>query len=280
VAIELAKHFSTSVLSADSRQIYKEMNIGTAKPTPDELSQVKHYLVDHVSMFDYYSAGNYEREALGVLDSLFEKNKVAIVAGGTGLYIDALCKGLDDMPKISEDTRKYVKEHLLSDEASLKAFIEKEDPVYWKQVDVHNLRRLERAASVIVETKKPYSSFLGKKTAQRPFEIVYITLDWPRESLYERINKRVDLMIENGLVEEVKSLYLHKGISALQTVGYQELFGYFKGEFSLEESIALIKQNSRRYAKRQLTWFRRNKEATWLMPNQIDEMIKIISERL
>ena len=281
MAIQVAQHFQTEIISADSRQCYQEMTIGTAKPSVQELEMVKHHFIDCLSIQDTYSAGDYEREYLTKCDSLFQKYDVLILCGGTGLFIDALCNGLDFFPEVSPADKAHFidlfeKEGLTSLQERLRA----DDPEYATVVDIQNPHRLIRALSVIKASGKKYSSFLNQPKAKRSFECIPILLEMDREALYERINLRVDQMISNGLVEEARSLFQYRKNNSLQTVGYQELFRHFEGEISLSKAIELIKRNSRRYAKRQMTWFRRNKDWTSFPSTASSQIIKFIHEAM
>ncbi len=258
-AIQLAKHFNTAILSSDSRQFYREMSIGTAKPTSEEQNTVKHYFIGHLSIRDEYSVGAFERDTLELLTKLYLQNDVIILAGGSGLYIKALCEGLDEFPAVPPSLKDEL--NTWYENNGLKALQEAvagADPEYYSSVDQQNPHRLLRALAVYRVSGKPYSSFRKQKASQRPFFPIYLWMDWPRNQLYQRINDRVDRMVEEGLVEEARQLYSLRHLTALQTVGYQELFDHFEGNTDLETSIDLIKRNSRRYAKRQLTWSRRD----------------------
>lgn len=262
LAIELAEWLSTEVLSADSRQIYREMSIGTAKPSPSELDRVKHHFVDELSIREPFSAARFEEEGLNRLETLFRTKPVAILCGGTGLYINALSQGLDRIPDVDPAVRDAF-EDLFKKEGIefLQQQLKSKDPEYANIVDLHNHRRLIRALTVIETTGKPFSGFLKTAPAQRPFECINILLSDERKILYERIDQRVDQMIASGLEKEVKNLLPYRDLAALQTVGYQEWFPYLEGMYDKPEAIRLIKRNSRHYAKRQMTWFR--KYGTW-----------------
>ena len=264
LAIEVANHFRTEIISADSRQFYKEMNIGTAKPNPDELAAVQHHFIDILSIHDSYTAGVYERDTLTALDKIFASQDIAVMVGGSGLFIKAICDGFDnfadDDNEVTEDIKIRIRAMSLSE---MQMEVSKLDPEYFAKVDRHNPRRLQRALQVIYTTGRPYSmNRTGKKT-ERPFDIIKIGLRIPREHLYQRINSRVDTMIKNGLVEEVADLYPFKHLQPLHTVGYQELFDYMEGRYSLPVAIEKIKQNTRHYAKRQMTWFNKDSEVIW-----------------
>lgn len=276
-AIKLAQHFKTEILSADSRQFYQEMNIGTAKPEYQELSQAPHHLINNLSIKDNYSVGRFESDALALLNDLYQKQDIAILVGGSGLYIKALCEGLDLFPEVPVEIREEVEEIYQKKGLSpLQEELKRVDPVYYSKVDVNNPHRLIRALAVYKTSGQAFSVFQNQKQIQRPFLPIYLQLQWPRPVLYERIDQRVDLMIEAGLEEEARQLLPYQTHSTLQTVGYQELFEYFAGNYTLEEAIKLIKRNSRRYAKRQLTWNRRDGFWKHLMPNDFEIALKYI----
>ena len=265
LSIELAQYFNCPILSADSRQFYREMSIGTAKPTPAELEQVQHYFINSRSIHDDYSVGDYERDALALTMELFKTHDYLILVGGSGLFIDALTIGLNEFPPISDATKAhfksiYQKEGL----AKLQALLKEVDPDYYELVDLENPVRILRALEVCKASGNTFSSFRSKTLPPRPFQCIPFALDWERSVLYDRINKRVDQMIQLGLLEEAKSLYPHRALNALQTVGYKELFEYMDNQLTLDEAIDLIKRNSRRYAKRQMTWFKRSNKYYWL----------------
>lgn len=272
LAIQLAQHFSTQIISADSRQCYRELNIGVARPSEAELAAVHHYFIASHTVTDNLSAADYEKYALDCAAKIFADNDVAIMAGGTGLYIKAFCEGMDEIPAIDEDIRKNTREEYEANGIGwLQSAIQKEDPLYFEKGEILNPQRLIRALEVKRGTGQSIFSFQSKQKQQRNFNIVKIGIELPRPLLYERINRRVDNMVQDGLLEEVKSLQSYKQLNALQTVGYRELFDYLDGNISLERAVELIKQNSRHYAKRQLTWFKRDNEMMWL--NARDENI-------
>ena len=282
LGIFLAKHFDTEIISADSRQFFKEMEIGTAVPSQEELQQVPHHFVQHLSILDSYSVGDFEKEVIDLLEHLFQKKNVVIMVGGSNLYVDAVIHGLDKFPEINPELREKLntkyKEHGIS---YLQEELKKRDPDYYQRVDLENPHRLIRALEVSVSANKPYSAFLNQKNESRPFQHLYIGLHAPREVMYERINQRVDQMMKKGLLEEAKKLYPHKNRNALQTVGYKELFEHFDGNCSLEFAVEEIKKNTRRFAKRQLTWLRKNPNVLWLNYDMDREtMLKTILERL
>lgn len=256
LSIDLAKHFQCPVISADSRQFYKEMSIGTAKPTKEEMQNVPHYFINNISIHDSYNVGQYEREAIDCIEKLFQEHSTLILVGGSGLYINAVLNGVDEFEEIPGNIREQlIKEYEEKGLLHLQNELKLKDEVYYSQVDLNNPQRIMRALEVCIHTQKPYSSFRKKEKKERSFEAFNILINTDRKILYDRINKRVDEMIKTGLFEEVKSLYPYKHLNALNTVGYKELFDVMDGKASLEEAINLIKQNTRRYAKRQLTWF-------------------------
>jgi tRNA dimethylallyltransferase len=264
LAIKLAQAFSTEIISADSRQFFKEMNIGTAVPSKEELEAIPHHFIQNKSIFEDYSVGDFERDALSLITDIFEKKKLLILVGGSGLYVDALVKGLDTFPEVPSEIREQLNFEL--NEKGLETLqneLKKADPTYFEKVDIQNPHRVIRALEIYRATGKPYSSFLNKEAINRDFETLYIGLTAERELIYGRINHRVDQMIEAGLIDEAKSLLPHKERNALQTVGYRELFEYFEGKISKEEAISEIKKNTRRFAKRQNTWFKKNEEIHW-----------------
>ena len=265
LAIFLARHYDTEILSADSRQFYKEMNIGTAVPGKTELGMVRHHFVQHKSIFEPYSVGAYERDAVARLDHLFSDRNIVVLAGGSGLYVDAVCKGLDNFPPVSREIRSELRAALEHQGIeSLQDRLKTLDPVQYDRIDLSNPHRLMRALEICIGTGKPYSGFLEQGKRKRSFRTIFIGLSADRETLYNRINERVHKMMEDGLLEEAKKLYGHRDLNALQTVGYKELFRYFDGEYSLEEAVRQIKKNTRRFAKRQLTWFRKNTDIHWV----------------
>lgn len=282
LAIELAKHYHAEIVSADSRQFYREMEIGTAKPTTEQLNTIPHHFVNNISIHTKnYSAGKYEHEVLQFLETYYKQHDTAVMVGGSGLFINAVCSGFDKFEKEDESqlwvTRRFLNEKHLE---WLQTEVERLDPEYYATVDRKNPVRLKRALEIIYTTGKKYSEQRIGKKAERPFGIIKIGLSLPREVLYERINQRVDEMMKAGLLEEVKNLYLHKKLHALDTVGYTELFDFIEDKISLEDSIALIKQNTRNYAKRQMTWFKKDDGIRWFQPDQVTEIIAYIDSRL
>ena len=277
LSIQLAKHFNTEIISADSRQFYKELLIGAAPPSAKELSEVKHHFIQHLSVSQDYNVGKFEEDAILKIEELFTKNDKVIVVGGSGLYIDAICKGFDKMPETPSEIREevislYKKngiDFLLNE-------VQQKDPVFYNEVDRNNPQRLLRALEVMYSTNKTFSSFRNKKDKKRNFKIIKIGLETDRELLYNRINQRVDIMMENGLLQEVKSLTHFKNKNSLQTVGYKELFEHLEGKITLEEALNKIKQNSRRFAKRQITWFKKDRSTTYFSAENLDKIIEFI----
>ena len=274
LAIKLADYFKTEIVSADSRQFYKEMNIGTAKPSNSELNSIKHHLINNKSINDDYNISDYEKDALNSINSIFNKNDIAILVGGSGLYINTILYGLDEIPEISNDTRNSLYLDLeLKGIKKLQDQLKLLDPVSHDAIDINNPRRLIRALEVSISTGKSYSSFLKKKKKKRDFNIVVLGINQDRSELYNKINIRVDNMVENGLINEAKELYSLKSLKALNTIGYSEVFNYIENKYSLEECISEIKKNTRRYAKRQLTWFKSIDKVEWITPEYDFEKI-------
>ncbi len=265
-AIKLAQRYDTEILSADSRQFYRELQIGTAAPTEEELAAAPHHFIGNLSIHDYYNVSMYEQEAMQLIDDLFQKHDKLIVVGGSGLYIDALCYGIDELPDADERLRSEIKRRYAEEGIEyLQKEVERLDPEFYKVVDQNNHKRLQRALEVCLATGKTYSSQRTNKKKSRPFAIRKLVLNMERELLYERINRRVDLMMEAGLLDEVKSHLPFRELNALKTVGYTELFRYLDGAISLEQAVTDIKTNSRRYSKRQVTWFKRYDDFEWIM---------------
>ncbi|MEL7146916.1 MAG: tRNA (adenosine(37)-N6)-dimethylallyltransferase MiaA [Bacteroidota bacterium] len=282
MSINIAEKLDTVILSADSRQFYREMELGTAKPDDKEQAAVKHYFVNSLSIHSTFNAGQYEREALEVLEQVFHHNNHAVVVGGSGLYVKALCEGIDEMPEIDASIREKLNaEKETYGLESLVKRLHQVDPEYAAMVDLKNPQRVIRALEVIEGTGKTYSAYRKATTvAERSFEIVKVGLEMPRERLYERIELRMDHMISNGLFEEAEALFPFRHLNALQTVGYTEIFGYMEGSYDKQEAIRLLKRNSRRYAKRQLTWFKRDPQVRWFTPDQQGDIISYLSKSL
>ncbi len=278
IAIELAKRLSTFIISADSRQCYKEMTIGTAKPSAEELKQVRHYFIDEFSVVENITAADFEKLALGYLGEIFKTSNKAIVCGGTGLYIKALCEGLDDMPDVDEEIAAQVNEGYKEKGFEwLQESVKNEDPVFYGRGEIQNPARLLRALIFVRSNGESIINYHSSGKKQRPFRIIKIGLELPRDVLYKRIDARVDIMMANGLLDEVKHLYALKHFKNLQTVGYSELFDYLDGKCTLEEAVSKIKQHTRNYAKRQMTWFKRDKEINWLNVDDSNLTDKILS---
>ena len=273
-AIKIANYFKTEIVSADSRQFYKEMNIGTAKPSNSELNSIKHHLINNKSINDDYNISDYEKDALNSINSIFNKNDIAILVGGSGLYINTILYGLDEIPKISNETRNSLYLDLeLKGIKKLQEQLKLLDPISYDAIDINNPRRLIRALEVSISTGKSYSSFLKKKKKKRDFNIIVLGINQDRSELYNKIDTRVDNMVESGLINEAKELYSLKSLKALNTIGYSEVFNYIENKYSLEECISEIKKNTRRYAKRQLTWFKSIDKVEWITPEYDFEKI-------
>ena len=283
LSVSLAEYWNCSILSADSRQLYKGLTIGTAAPTQEQLKRVPHYMVGNLDIEDYYSASEFETDALQTIEQLHSENDIVIASGGSMMYIDALCKGIDDVPTIDENLRKEVydrfeKEGLEPIRAELKIL----DPEFYDQVDLKNYKRVIHALEVCLMTGKPYSSFRKNTVKQRPFEIIKFGLMRNREELYDRINKRVDIMLEDGLEAEARKYYPMKLLNSLNTVGYKELFKYFDGEWDRDFAVEKIKQNSRIYSRKQMTWFKRDADINWinLSETKIEDAQSMIIDRM
>lgn len=273
LSINLAKRYRTSIISCDSRQIYKEMRVGTAVPGREQLEAVPHFFIQTVSVRDYFNCWEFEQQALAKIQQLFKETDVVIMAGGSMMYIDAVCKGIDEMPTIDDAVRASVKE--MFERGGIEAprlMLKKLDPDWYARVDLKNAKRVMHALEVCLMTGKPYSSFLTRSVKKREFSILKIGLNREREELFDRINRRVDLMVEAGMEEEARSLYPLRHLNALNTVGYKEWFDYFDGKFDREETIRLIKRNTRRYAKKQLTWYRKDPDIHWFHPSREAEI--------
>jgi tRNA dimethylallyltransferase len=281
LSIDLARHFKTEIISCDSRQFYKELNIGTAKPSQVELDAAPHHFINSLSIETHYSAGDYERDALRLIDNLFKKQDIIIVTGGSGLFVKALLYGLDDLPEVSVDLRTNLMNRLHTEGLeSLANELQKFDAEYAASIDLNNSQRVVRALEVCIATGTKISDLLSRSKKVRNFETIKIGIEREREELYQRINSRVDLMIEAGLLEEVKLLSQYKSKNALQTVGYKEVFEYLDDAISYPEMIELLKRNTRRYAKRQMTWFKNQDNFTWFHPKEKESIIAYISSQL
>lgn len=280
LCLDIAKHFDIPIINADSRQIFRELKIGTARPTEEQMQEVKHYFVGILGLEDYYSASLFEQQVLELLDYQFQSHDYALMTGGSMMYIDAVCDGIDDIPTIDEATRDLMKKRLAKEGLEkLCEDLKKLDPDYYDIVDRQNPRRVVHALEICTMTGKPYTSFRKRQKRERPFRIIKTGLNRPREELYERINKRVDLMMADGLLDEVRNLYPLRQLNALNTVGYKELFDYIDGRWSLEEAVERIKGNTRRYARKQLTWYKKDEQIRWFHPDNKETIINYISQK-
>ena len=277
LCLDIARHFGIPIINADSRQIYKELSIGTAKPSAEEQQTVKHYFVGTLSLQDYYSASLFESQVMNLLDMLFKTSDYALMAGGSMMYIDAVCDGIDDIPTIDNDTRATMKQRL-ADEGLEKLCeeLQRLDPEYYEIVDRQNPKRVVHALEICTMTGRTYTSFRKREKKERPFHIVKIGLNREREELYNRINTRVDMMMQQGLLQEAETLYPLRYLNALNTVGYKEMFEYINGHWPLDEAVERIKGNTRRYARKQLTWYKKDQQIHWFHPNQKKEIIDYI----
>lgn len=279
LSIAIAKHYGTPIISTDSRQFYRGIPIGTAQPEVEQLEAVKHHFIASHELEDSLSCGTYEVLALERLDELFKEYDNVVAVGGSGLYVQALCEGMDDLPQPDEELRQSLNQRLKSEGVeSLAESLREFDPAYYEVVDRQNPARVLRALEVCIQTGLPYSSLRTGEKRKRDFEIVKVGVDMPREELYERIDRRVLMMVEQGLEAEARSVYHLRHLNSLQTVGYKEMFQYFDGEISRDEAISLIQRNSRRYAKRQLTWFRRDEAVRWFHPKEVDAIVEYIDK--
>lgn len=275
--MDIATHFGIPIINADSRQIYRELKIGTACPTEEQMQQVKHYFVGTLGLEDYYSASLFEQQVLELLSQLFQTHDYALMAGGSMMYIDAVCDGIDDIPTIDDETRALMKRRLAVEGLEqLCKDLKRLDPEYYEIVDRQNLRRVVHALEICTMTGQTYTSFRRREKRERPFRIIKIGLNREREELYDRINQRVDEMMANGLLEEVKAMYPKRSLNALNTVGYKELFDYLDGKWTLEEAVERIKGNTRRYARKQLTWYKKDKQIRWFHPDEKTTIIDYI----
>lgn len=278
LSLRIAEHFGSPIISSDSRQLYKDLPIGTAAPTPSQRARVEHYMVGTLSLSDYYSASNFEEDVINLLELLYQTHATIVMTGGSMMYIDAVTKGIDDIPTVKPEIRsalyKQFEENGLS---SILAELKEADPLHYKEVDRMNYKRVIHAVEICRQTGKPYSSFRTNQQKERPFRIIKVGLVREREELYDRINQRVDEMMTNGFLEEAQRVYPFRDLNSLNTVGYKELFKYLDGEWPLELAIEKIKRNSRIYARKQMTWFKRDPEIKWFHPDQEKEIIEYIS---
>jgi len=281
ISIDIARYFKSEIISADSRQFFREMKIGTAVPTEQQLKTIKHYFIGFLSIKDYYSSSLFERDVLELLPKLFSKNNIILMSGGSGMYIDSVCNGIDDIPDVDPDVmEKYIDQYNAEGIEGLRVTLKLLDPEHYANVDLKNYKRIIRALEICDTAGRPYSSFLKKQKRERDFVIIKIGLERPREDLYKRINSRVDNMVAMGLKNEAKQLYEFRNLNALKSVGYREFFDVFEGNISEEKAIELIKRNSRRYAKRQLTWWGKDKDIKWLNPEHTQEIIQFIENEI
>lgn len=280
LALRMAEHLQSPIINADSRQIFTEIPVGTAAPTKEQQERVRHHFVGTLHLTDYYSAAKYEEDVLQLLSSLFNRQRVALLSGGSMMYIDAVCHGIDDIPTVDETTRLLMKRKLETEGLdTLAEELKALDPEHYRTVDLRNPRRVIHALEICHMTGKTYTSFRKKTRKTRPFNIIKIGLNRPREEMYERINNRVLNMMKQGMVEEARAVYPHRGLNSLNTVGYKELFAHFDGDISLEDAILKIQSNTRRYMRKQLTWFKRDNEIKWFTPANVEEIINYIDER-
>lgn len=281
LAIQIAKHYNCEIVSCDSRQFFKEMNIGTAVPSKKELAEVKHHFIQNKSIHENYSVGDFERDGLAFLENYYKTNDICVMVGGSGLYEKAITVGFDSFPDVDSQIRETLNQELEEfGIEKLQAELKEVDPIYYQEVDIQNKQRVTRALEIFRETGKPFSSFRNQNLNPRPFQIIKIGLELPREEMYDRINRRVDIMLNEGLIEEVKALASLKELNALQTVGYRELFEYFEGNFTKEFAIEEIKKNTRRFAKRQMTWFKKDESVKWYSPQNLDQILLYIEDQL
>jgi tRNA dimethylallyltransferase len=281
LSLELAEYLSSPILSCDSRQLYAQLKIGTAAPTPEQMKRVVHYFAGILNIDEYYSASQFESESLQLLETLFTQTDTVLMTGGSMMYIDAVCKGIDDLPTVDPDLRSELKQRFEQEGLdSLRNQLKILDPEFYKQVDLKNPKRVIHALEICIMTGKPYSSLRTNTVKERPFNIIKIGLTRDREELYQRINKRVDEMISLGLEEEARSFYEYKHFNSLNTVGYKELFRYFDGEYTFEEAVEKIKQNTRIYSRKQMTWFKRDASIQWFQPDEKDAIISYLNEKI
>ncbi|RHU25190.1 tRNA (adenosine(37)-N6)-dimethylallyltransferase MiaA [Parabacteroides sp. TM07-1AC] len=281
LSLRVAEHFGSPIISSDSRQLYKDLPIGTAAPTPEQMARVRHYMVGTLNLTDYYSASNFEEDVISLLNTLHQTTPTVVMTGGSMMYIDAVCKGIDDIPTVTPAIREEI--YTQFEREGLENILQElkeADPVHYGEVDRMNYKRVIHAVEICRMTGKPYSSFRTNSKKERPFRIIKIGLTRDREELYDRINYRVDQMMADGLLEEARKVYPFRHLNSLNTVGYKELFNYFDGEWSLDLAIEKIKRNSRVYARKQMTWFKRDEEIEWFHPEQETEIINFIEETI
>jgi len=281
ISLRLAEYLACPIVSSDSRQLYRELKIGTAAPTDDQLSKMRHYFIGSHSILDEYSAGQYELDVLKLLDELFQSNETVMLVGGSMMYIDAICNGMDDIPTVDAEVRRFWMEKYASKGLEyIQTELKRLDPKHYGEVDLLNAKRILHALEICSMTGKPYSDLRTGQRKERPFNILKIGLNRPRPELYERINARVEEMMADGLLHEAEQFYVYRNLNTLNTVGYKELYEYMDGTYPLDFAVNMIKQDSRRYAKRQLTWFNRDKEINWFHPDNEDEIMKFVSDKI
>lgn len=281
LSIEIAQKYETDIISSDSRQVYKELCIGTAVPEKEQLDKVKHHFIQHISVQDYYSASVFEESAIALLDMLFAKKDVVVVSGGSMLYNDALCNGIDELPTVDSELRKGLVERFEHEGLDgLRMELKRLDPEYYEKADLKNPKRILHALEICYMTGKKFSELRTNIRKERPFEIIKIGLNREREELYDRINRRVDIMLEMGLEKEAKSVSAYRDLNSLNTVGYREFFDYFEAKYDLEEAVRLIKRNSRRYARKQLSWYKRDETINWFCPDDSDAILEFIASKI
>jgi len=278
ISIDIARHFGCDIISADSRQFFREMRLGTALPSREQLAEIKHHFIGFLSVKDYYSSNLFERDVLGILPDLFKKNSVVLMTGGSGMYIDAVCDGIDDIPDVDPEIReKFARKYKEEGIEGLRIELKLLDPEHYEKVDLKNPRRIIRALEICETTGQPYSGFLTKQKRRRDFEIIKTGLKRPREELFDRINRRVDLMIRDGLEEEVRNLFGFRHLNALNSVGYREFFDFFDGKTTRDKAIDLIKRNTRRFAKRQMTWWSKDEGIRWFGGDDKEQIIDYLT---
>lgn len=281
LSLSIAERFNTCIVSADSRQLYADLKIGTAAPTPDQLARVPHHFVGTLKLTDYYSAAQYETEVMKKLEELFKEHEVVVLTGGSMMYVDAICKGIDDIPTVDAETRELMMQRYEAEGLEpLCQELKLLDPEYYNIVDLKNPKRVIHALEICYMTGQTYTSFRTRTTKERPFHIIKVGLTRDREELYDRINRRVDIMMQDGLLEEARHVYAYKHLNSLNTVGYKEMFKYLDGEWDLDFAIEKIKQNSRIYSRKQMTWFKRDTEITWFHPDQQEEIMQHIESQI
>lgn len=281
LSLRIAEHFGSSIISSDSRQLYKDLPIGTAAPTPEQMARVKHYMVGTLDLTDYYSASNFEEDVISLLNTLHQTTPTVVMTGGSMMYIDAVCKGIDDIPTVTPEIREAIYTQFEREGLEpILAELKEADPIHYDEVDRMNYKRVIHAVEICRMTGKPYSSFRTNIKKERPFKIIKIGLTRDRDELCDRINRRVDQMMADGLLEEARKVYPYRHLNSLNTVGYKELFNYFDGEWSLDFAVEKIRRNSRVYARKQMTWFKRDEEIEWFHPEDETEILQYLNEAI